>query len=96
MASARRDAEWYFLKGSVLYRKGWLEDAYNHFTTACSMDPANQEYRSALNQMEYQRGSGSYRQSGDPRSNTGGCTGCDICTGLLCADCCCDCMRGGC
>ena len=24
-----RDAEWYFLKGSVLYKKGWLDDAHN-------------------------------------------------------------------
>src|SRR5699024_20148 len=23
----RRNAEWYFLKGSVLYRRGWLEEA---------------------------------------------------------------------
>ena len=49
--SASRDAEWYFLKGSVLFKKGWLEDAYNHFSTATRMDPGNMEYRSALNQM---------------------------------------------
>ena len=43
-----RDAEWFFLKGSVLHKKGWLEEAYNHFATACRMDPQNQEYRQAL------------------------------------------------
>lgn len=53
--SASRDAEWYFLKGSVLFKKGWLEDAYNHFSTATRMDPGNMEYRSALNQMNMQR-----------------------------------------
>lgn len=37
--TASRDAEWFFLKGSVLYRKGWLEDAYNHFSTACRHGP---------------------------------------------------------
>ena len=26
-----RDAEWFFLKGTILYRKGWTEQAYNHF-----------------------------------------------------------------
>ena len=32
--SSSRDAEWYFLKGSVLYKRGWLEEAYTHFATA--------------------------------------------------------------
>lgn len=86
-----RDAEWYFLKGTVLYKKGWLEDAFNHFSTACRMDPSNQEYRMALNQMNMQRQSGGYRTTG--RQNVG-CTGCDVCQGLICADCCCECMGG--
>lgn len=87
-----RDGEWYFLKGSVLYRKGWLEDAYNHFSTAVRMDPGNMEYRSALNQMDAQRRTGGYRTS--TRQTTGGCTACDVCNGLICADCCCECMGG--
>lgn len=86
--AASRDAEWYFLKGSVLYRKGWLEDAYSHFTRACQMDPNNREYRDHLNQMEAQRRGGMYRQQG------GGCSGCDVCSSLICADCCCECMGG--
>lgn len=85
-----RDAEWYFLKGSVLYRKGWLEEAYTHFQTACSKDPNNLEYRQALNRMAQSRQTGGYRTVGDP----GGCSGCDVCSSLLCADCCCECMGG--
>ncbi len=84
-----RDAEWYFLKGSVLYRKGWLEDAYSHFSRACQMDPNNREYRDHLNQMEAQRRGGMYR-----RQSGGGCSGCDVCSSLICADCCCECMGG--
>ncbi|MBQ5840580.1 MAG: J domain-containing protein [Clostridia bacterium] len=87
--SPQRDGEWFFLKGSVLYRKGWLEDAYTHFQTACRMDPANMEYRQALNQMMQSRQTGGYRTGG-----TGGYSGCDICTSLWCADCCCECMGG--
>lgn len=87
-----RDAEWYFLKGSVLYRKGWLEAAYSHFNTACQMDPGNPEYREALNQMNAQRQTGGYRTTA--RSTQRGCTGCDMCSGLICADCCCECMGG--
>ncbi len=90
MPSVSRDAEWYFLKGSVLYRKGWLEDAMNNYNTACRMDPTNAEYRAALNHMQMNRQTGGYRTVGQ----TGGCSGCDMCSGLLCADCCCECMGG--
>ena len=85
-----RDAEWHFLKGSVLYKKGWLEDAYQHFSTACRMNPTNPEYRAAFDQMSRQRQTGTY-QSGPM---VGGCSGCDLCLGLICADSCCDCMGG--
>ena len=86
-----RDAEWYFLKGSVLYKKGWLDDAYNHFSTATRMDPQNPEYQAAFNRMDAARRHGGYRV--DPMSG-GGCSACDMCQGLLCADCCCECMGG--
>lgn len=66
--SASRHAEWYFLKGSVLFKKGWLEDAYNHFSTATRMDPGNMEYRSALNQMNMQRQTGGFRTSNRQQS----------------------------
>jgi len=88
-----RDAEWSFLKGSVLFKKGWLEDAYTHFERASRMDPSNMEYRTAVNQINYQRRTGGYRAAGG-RAQNGGCTGCDMCTGLVCADCCCECMGG--
>ena len=88
--TAARDAEWYFLKGSVLYKKGWLEDAFSHYSTACRMNPQNAEYRAALNHMQTGRQTGGYRTP--PQS--GGCSGCDVCSSLLCADCCCECMGG--
>ena len=86
-----RDAEWYFLKGSVLYKKGWLDDAYSHFSTATRMDPCNAEYSAAYNQLERQRRTGAYRA---PHVPVGGCSGCDLCTNLLCADCCCEFLGG--
>lgn len=87
-----RDAEWYFLKGSVLFKKGWLEDAYSHFSTAVNMDPTNAEFRAALNQMDMQRRSGGYRTAN--RQGNAGCSACDMCSGLICADCCCECFGG--
>lgn len=90
----RRNAEWYFLKGSVLYRRGWLEEAKDHFSRACQMDPGNPEYSAALNQAMNQ-GSGMYGGY-NPRGNmnAGGCNSCDVCSSLICADCCCECMGG--
>lgn len=90
--AASRDAEWYFLKGSVLYKKGWLEDALSHYSTACRMDPGNAEYRAALNHMQMNRQTGGYRTT--PQARAGGCSGCDICSSLICADCCCECAGG--
>ena len=88
-----RNAEWYFLKGSVLYSRGWFNDAYNHFETAARMDPSNREYAATLNQMR-QRRAGNYAPGGYRTSNRDGGCGCDTCSTLLCADCCCECMGG--
>ncbi len=90
-----RDAEWYFLKGSVLHSRGWVDRARSCFSRAVNMDPNNAEYRAALNNMMYQRNTG-YNQNGGYRQPqvSGGCSGCDMCSGLLCADCCCECMGG--
>ena len=91
--SYARDAEWFFLKGSVLYKKGWLEEAYTHFATACRMDPGNMEYRQAYNRVAQSRQTGGYRTTD---MNGQGCNTCDVCTTLYCADCCCECMGGDC
>lgn len=89
----QRDAEWYFLKGSVCYTRGWLNEAYQHFSTAVSMAPANAEYRSALNQMNQQR---SGFMQGNPMGGYANSRGgqLDCCTTLCCADCCCEMMGG--
>ncbi|MBR3593860.1 MAG: J domain-containing protein [Clostridia bacterium] len=91
--SNRRDAEWYFLNGSVLYKRGWFDGAYSDFATACRMDPSNPEYRAAFNRIQQQT-RGGYRNPYGSSANMGGCSACDICQGLICADCCCE-MLGG-
>ncbi|MBE6749651.1 MAG: J domain-containing protein [Ruminococcaceae bacterium] len=85
-----RNAEWYFLNGTVLYRRGWFDQAYTSFATACRMEPTNPEYRNALNNAQRQSG----KQYNPYRSYGGGMDGCDCCTNLICADCCCECMGG--
>ena len=89
--SLSRCAEWFYLKGMVLYQKGWLEEAERHFSQAASMEPSNQEYREALNRSNSNR-AGGYRAAG---SQADGCSGCsNLCTTLVCMDICCECMGG--
>lgn len=97
---SRRDGEWHFLKGSIYFSRGWLEDAMNQFSTACRMSPNNPEYRAAMNRLMWQRqgnfgtGAGNNPNPYRTTQNTGGCSACDMCSGLICADCCCECMGG--
>ena len=92
-----RTAEWYYLKGMCAYRRGWSEQAFNNFTTACNMDPNNQEYRAALNNMQNQRAYnyGGYNQP-NMQGTGAGCSCCYVCAAMMCADCMCDCCRAGC
>ena len=96
----RRDAEWYFLKGSVYYSRGWLDDAMNHFSSAYRMNPNNPEYRAAYQRMAWQRQGNFGSQNGQYRTPNqqmnSGCTPCDMCCGMMCADSCCECMGGDC
>jgi DnaJ-class molecular chaperone len=87
-----RNAEWNFLMGCVALKRGNYMDAQRYFDIACSLDPYNNEYRTAQNNLR-QRAQG---YGGGYRTNQGGggCSTCDICSGLMCADCCCECMGG--
>ena len=88
--SFRRDAEWYYLKGCVMHRKGWLEEAYKYYKKAVEMDPGNFEYTSAFNSINKNNHNRQYYDRPDNNS-CNNCSTCDICAGLICLDCCCDC-----
>lgn len=85
-----RDAEWYFLYGSVMMSKGWFESAYNNIQRACTMDPNNFEYRQAFNQLQAR--SRGYSQS--YRTNQSNMDTCDCCMNLWCLDSICECFGG--
>lgn len=89
-----RNAEWYFLKGSIYYRRGWLGEASRCFQRAYQMEPGNQEYAAAYQRMAYQQ-----QHASSPGRNTAGtafygCDCCDCCTALMCMDCIGDCLCG--
>ena len=85
----QRNAEWYFLMGHVMARKNWLGEARKYFEQACRMDPYNAEYRNTLNNMASHSAAGGYNTS----ASNDDCGGCDLCTGLLCANLLCNCCR---
>ena len=85
-----RVADWHFLMSVCLLKKGMINDSMRELEIACNMDPTNMEYRAALNQMARGRQTGTYTTT----PVGGGCSACDVCNALICADCCCECMGG--
>ena len=85
-----KDGEWYFLSGSIAYRKGWLDEAMQNYSLAVQMDPGNMEYRQALAMM--QQGGAGYRPYGYSNANSG----MDCCTSMLCLNCLCNGCGGSC
>lgn len=80
-----RGGEWYFLQGSIAYRKGWLDEAERNYQTACQMDPTNLEYRQALSGLHRAGQQTRNMFSAGADRNSFGC--CDCCTTLMCLDC---------
>ena len=80
----QKDGEWYFLSGSIAYRKGWMDEAMQNYNIAVQMEPNNMEYRQALALM--QRGNmGGYR----PAGYATGMDAMDCCTTMMCLNCLC-------
>ena len=80
----QRTGEWYFLTGSIAYRKGWLDEALQNYTIAVQMEPGNMEYRQAL--VMSRQGGQAYQPYGYAG---GGIDACDCCTTLMCMNLCC-------
>ena len=91
---SERNAEWFYLKGRVNESRGFFFEAERCYETACAMDPQNREYREAAERLRNNaQGFDNRRYGGSPAC---GCSVCDVCAGIMCIDCCCDCMGYGC
>lgn len=86
-AVSERNAQWYYLMGHIYHRRGMYDLARENYTRAYQMEPGNAEYRSALESMN--NAGGMFRTSGGAPAT--GCSLCEICAGLMCIDCLCDC-----
>ena len=107
---ANRTAEWHYLQAAIFYRKNWTADALKQLEYACQMEPNNLKYSEARQRMVNHIKANTTAQgqsfyNGDNREErtyanmnqqhqTRGCTACDCCSSLICADCCCECMGG--
>lgn len=76
----QKSGEWYFLMGSIAYRKGWLDEALQNYRLAVQMEPNNMEYRQALAMMQQH---GGY----NPYSGYGSSDQCDPCSAYMCISC---------
>lgn len=82
-----RNSEWNFLKGYILYKRGWLEEAEVYARKAYDEDSYNEEYRSLIEELD---GSDeSFFQSYKPKGL--GCGFCSMCMSFCCMDLCCSC-----
>lgn len=105
-----RTAQWHYLQSAIFYRKNWANDALKQLEFACQMEPDNAKYAEAKQNMlnhikanttaqgqSFYNGENKEERSYVNLNNqnaTRGCTVCDCCSSLICADCCCECMGG--
>lgn len=84
--SLPRTAEWYYLAGRMRMQVGWYDQAITFLRTAVNMEPSNEEYRAALENVMNR--TNTYSTSGNV--GTGGvCRPCDCCTTCMCLNCMC-------
>lgn len=48
LISDKNNAEWNYLKGFVMLKKGWVQSGVNHLKTAAELNPTNPEYRETM------------------------------------------------
>lgn len=84
-----RTAEWHYLMGICLLRRGWYDGAAQNFRQAYSMEPNNREYEQAMRAMT--QSAGMYADFGDEgtRHETEFLSPlCRVCATCACLSCC--------
>lgn len=88
-AIPNQTAEWYYLRGIIAQRRGWMDEAAQNFRIAAGMEPNNYEYQQAAQRTG--RNTYTYRQ--EQYNNDADCGVCDLCSALMCMNCLCNCCR---
>ncbi|PRR83860.1 hypothetical protein [Clostridium vincentii] len=63
-------AEWNYLKGVLLIKKGWVDSGVNHIKKAATLNPYNTEYVSTMNKLSDKVGS--YKKNYSKNEKQGG------------------------
>ena len=92
LSGQAKTAEWYFLMGSIAYRRGWFDEAQANWRNAVQMDPGNAEYAQSYRyaSQEPVHRTASYRGSAGDNLQRDLCS---CCSTLMCIDCLCGCCR---
>lgn len=84
-----RTAQWYYLRGVIAQRRGWMDEAAQNFRIAVQMEPSNPEYAAALNRT----GTGAYTYRQQEYGGTDDNELCNLCGSMLCLNCLCNSCR---
>lgn len=79
------NAEWNYLYGVIYLRQGWYEKAFECISRAYEADPDNAEYRNAY--LSLNNSGRTYQRGANGNLDASPC--CDICSALMCLNCCC-------
>ncbi len=82
-------AEWYYLRGVIAQKRGWMDEAAQNFRIAVRMEPNNAEYRAAVNTA----GPGAYEYRRTNYGDTDSDDCCGLCSTMLCLNCLCNSCR---
>ncbi|MBQ3356557.1 MAG: J domain-containing protein [Oscillospiraceae bacterium] len=85
-AIANHNAEWYYLRGVIAQRRGWMDEAAQNFRIAANMEPTNFEYTRAAGTA----GNGGYTYRQTQYDNSGTDDLCNCCSTLMCLNCLCN------
>ena len=105
---SNRNGEWHYYQAIVYYEKSWLNESKKQLEIALSLEPGNEKYQRALDNMKKKidgtnafkenrrthQTQYNYERSYQQRDAGDNC--CAACQALWCADCCCECMGGDC
>ncbi len=84
---ANHNAEWYYLRGVIAQKRGWMDEAAQNFRIAANMEPGNFEYTRAAQTA----GSGGYTYRQTQYNDYGGSDDlCNLCSTLMCLNCLCN------
>ena len=104
-----RDGEWHYHQAMIYYEQNWQSESKKQLEIAMSLEPMNTKYRQAYDKLcaseiaktafgnEEERQTKTERTY-SPNQGMNGDRGrnvcCGVCQGLICADCCCECLGG--